>query len=103
RERPEALAASFEGQTLSYSELDAQSNRLAHHLIACGVSPGDAVAVCVLPSLDIVVAFLAIWKAGAVFVPLDPTHPEALIAVILDEIRPRVVLTQSKLRSLTRP
>ena len=39
--------------------------------------PGDAVAVCVLPSLDIVVAFLAIWKAGAVYVPLDPTHPES--------------------------
>ncbi len=103
RERPEAPAASFEGKTLTYGELDAQSSRLAHHLIACGVRPGDAVAVCVLPSLDIVVAFLAIWKAGAVYVPLDPTHPEALIAAILDEVRPGAVLTQSKLRALTNP
>jgi amino acid adenylation domain-containing protein len=103
RERPEALAASFDGQTVTYGELDAQSNRLAQHLIACGVTPGSAIAVCVLPSLDIVVAFLAIWKSGAVYVPLDPTHPEALIAVILDEVQPKVVLTQSKLRQLTRP
>jgi amino acid adenylation domain-containing protein len=102
-ERPEALAASFEKQTLTYGELDAQSSRLAHHLIACGVAPRAAVAVCVLPSLDIVVAFLAIWKAGAVYVPLDPTHPEALIAAILDEVRPGAVLTQSKLRTLTNP
>ncbi len=103
RERPEAVAASFEGKSLTYGELDAQSSRLAHHLIACGVLPGSAVAVCVLPSLDIVVAFLAIWKAGAVYVPLDPTHPEALIAAILDEVQPAVVLTQSKLRPLTNP
>jgi amino acid adenylation domain-containing protein len=59
--------------------------------------------VCVLPALDIVVAFLAIWKAGAVYVPLDPTHPEALIATILDEVKPGAVLTQSNLRSLTNP
>jgi amino acid adenylation domain-containing protein len=103
REQPAALAASFEGQTLTYDELDVLSNRLAHHLIAGGITPGDAVAVCVLPSLDIVVAFLSIWKAGAVYVPLDPTHPEALIAVILDEVRPKVVLTQSQLRPLTKP
>ena len=103
RERPEAVAVSFEGKSLTYGELDAQTSRLAHHLIACGVLPGSAVAVCVQPALDIVVAFLAIWKAGAVYVPLDPTHPEALIATILDEVQPAVVLTQSKLRPLTNP
>jgi amino acid adenylation domain-containing protein len=103
RERPRAPAVSFEGQSLTYGALDARSSQLAHHLRACGVTPGGAVAVCVVPSLDIAVAFLAIWKAGAVYVPLDPTHPEALIATILDEVRPGVVLTQSKLRSLTNP
>ena len=103
REQPEAPAASFEKQTLTYGELDARSSRLAHYLIARGVTPGSAVAVCVLPSLDIVVAFLAIWKAGAVYVPLDPTHPEALLATILHEVQPRIVLTQSKLRALTNP
>ncbi len=103
REQPESPAASFEGQTLTYGELDAESNRLAHHLIASGVTPGRAVAVCVQPALDIVVAMLAIWKAGAVYVPLDPAHPEALIATILDEVQPGIVLTQSKLRTLTNP
>jgi amino acid adenylation domain-containing protein len=102
-QHPEDLAASFEAQSLTYGELDAHSSQLAHHLIAIGVRPGDAVAVCVLPSLDIVAAFLAIWKAGAVYVPLDPTHPEALIAGILDEVRPAAILTQSALRWLTNP
>jgi amino acid adenylation domain-containing protein len=103
RQQPDALAVRFEEQSLTYGELDARSNRLAHHLRASGVMPGGAVAVCVLPSLDIVVAFLAIWKAGAVYVPLDPTHPEALIATILDEVQPGLVLTQSKLSALTNP
>jgi amino acid adenylation domain-containing protein len=102
-QQPTALAATFEGRTLTYGELDALSNRLARHLIGCGVSPNDAVAVCIAPSLDIVVAIMAIWKAGAVYVPLDATHPEALIAGILDEVQPKLVLTQSPLRALTRP
>jgi amino acid adenylation domain-containing protein len=103
RHQPNSPAASFEGYSLTYGELDSLSNQLAHYLIGNGVKPSGAVAVCVLPSTDIVVAFLAIWKAGAVYVPLDPTHPEALIATILDEVKPRVVLTQSKLRPLTAP
>ncbi|HEX4125257.1 MAG TPA: AMP-binding protein, partial [Tepidisphaeraceae bacterium] len=101
--QPDAPAVSFENRSLTYGELDAKSNRLAHHLVAAGVAPGSAVAVCVQPSLDIVVAFLAIWKAGAVYVPLDPTHPPALIAAILEEVRPKIVLTQSALIALTDP
>jgi len=101
RERPRSLAVSFDNHSLTYEQLDAQSNRLAHHLLALGVKPASAVCVCVHPSLDIVVAFLAIWKAGAVYVPLDPAYPKALIARILDDLQPAMVLTTSALGALT--
>jgi amino acid adenylation domain-containing protein len=101
KRRPAALAALFEGHRLTYGELDERSNRLAHHLLACGVEPGDAVAVCVRPSLDIVVAMLAIWKARGIYLPLDPTHPEALIGRMLNEAQPRLVLSCSALAGLT--
>lgn len=101
--RPDAPAARFEAETLTYAELEARSNQLAHYLITRGVTPGSAVAVCVRPSLEVVVSFLAIWKAGGVYVPLDPTHPPAFIGIMLEEVAPAVVLTQSPLRSLTRP
>lgn len=102
-EHPALPAARFEGETLTYGELETRSNQLAHHLLACGVTPGRAVAVCVPPSLDVVVAFLAIWKAGGVYVPLDPTHPEAFNAIILEEVDPAVVLTQSSFHAVLQP
>jgi len=96
REQPQALAATFKDQTLTYAELDERSNRLAHYLMSMGCGgAGSRVAVCVTPSLDILVAIFAIFKCGAVYVPLDPTHPEALIAHVLDEVKPRIVLTQT--------
>jgi amino acid adenylation domain-containing protein len=101
--QPEAIAVRFRDERLTYGELDARSNLLAHHLIACGVGPEVPVAVCVRPSLDILVALLAIWKARGTYLPLDPTHPEALIGRMLDEARPRLVLTHSTVSALTRP
>lgn len=103
RATPEASAATLDGGSLSYGELDRRSDSLARHLVACGVGPGVAVAVCVLPSFDVLVGMLAIFKAGGVYLPLDPTHPEALLGAILDEACPRVVLTQSRLSALTQP
>jgi amino acid adenylation domain-containing protein len=101
KKQPKALAASFQGHGVTYAELDQRSSQLAHHLVACGVGPEIPVAVCVRPSLDILVAMLAIWKARGVYLPLDPTHPEALIGRMLDEARPRLVLTSSALSALT--
>jgi len=103
RAQPEATAATFQGQALSYAELDARANRLAHHLIAQGVGPGVPVAVCVVPSLDILVSMLAVFKAGGTYLPLDPTHPPALIATIIEEAQPRIVLTHAPLSPLTKP
>jgi amino acid adenylation domain-containing protein len=101
REQPEAIAARFEGETLSYAELDRRANRLARHLIAEGVGAGSRIAVCVPPGFEILVALLAILKAGAVYVPLDPTHPKAMIASILDEAAPQFVLTVTAFRDFT--
>lgn len=95
-----ALAASFQDKRMTYGELDSRSNQLARYLIAAGVAAERPVAVCVSPSLDVLVAMLAIWKAGGVYVPLDPTHPSALLRTILDEAQPVLILTQRGHKSL---
>ncbi len=102
-EQPSTIAAEFQERTLTFAELEARSNRLAHHLIASRIGPEIVVGVCLRPSLDVLVAILAIFKAGGVYLPLDPTHPEALIGRMLDDAQPRVVLTHSSLSALTRP
>jgi amino acid adenylation domain-containing protein len=99
--QPEAPAVHFQGLSLSYGQLEQGSNRLAQFLVSAGVTPGSRVAVCVQPGPEILLSLLAIWKAGAVYVPLDPGHPAAFVAAILSEAAPRLVLTQSKFRDLT--
>jgi amino acid adenylation domain-containing protein len=103
RAQPDAVACLFRDRTLSYAALEERSNRLAQHLRAAGVGPGVPVAVCLRPSTDVPVALLAIFKASGVYLPLDPTHPEALLAMMLDEAKPRVVLTETALAHLTAP
>jgi len=98
---PEARAVRFRDSDLTYEELDERSNRLSHHLAACGVAPGTPVAVCLEPSFEIVIAILAIWKARGLYLPLDPTHPEAVVRRMLDEAIPLLVLTSSRLAALT--
>ena len=101
--QPAAVAAMFQGRTLTYGQLEARSNRLAQHLVAAGVGPEVPVAVCIRPSLDVLVAILAIFKARGIYLPLDPAHPEAMLTRMLDEAQPRLVVTHSTLASLTRP
>ncbi len=101
RAQPNATVASYREQSLSYHELDELSNQLAHHLLASGVGPETAVAVCLRPSLEVLVTMLAIWKARGVYLPLDPSHPEALIGRMLDEAKPKLVLTTTALAELT--
>ena len=100
RTQPDAPALSCRGHHLTYRQLDERSNQLARHLAAGGIGPEVPVAVCLRPSPDIVVAMLAIWKVRGVYLPLDPTHPEALIGRMLDEAKPRLVLTTSALADL---
>ncbi|WP_426268877.1 amino acid adenylation domain-containing protein [Dyella kyungheensis] len=95
---PAAIAVACEGQQLTYAELDAQANRLAHHLRARGVGPDVRVGLHVERSLEMVVGILAILKAGGAYVPLDPEYPVDRLRAMLDDSAPAVVLTQAALR-----
>ncbi|MDT7718309.1 MAG: hypothetical protein QOH09_4301, partial [Pseudonocardiales bacterium] len=91
---PDAPALLFDGTSLSYADLDARANRLAHLLIAGGAGPEKVVALALPRSADIIVAQLAVLKAGAAFLPLDPAYPAERIAFMLDDARPVSVLTR---------
>ncbi|QHD06684.1 non-ribosomal peptide synthase/polyketide synthase [Pseudomonas sp. R76] len=97
RATPEASALQFNGDALSYRELNCRANRLAHRLIAAGVGPDVLVAVHVERSLDMVVGLLATLKAGGAYVPLDPQFPADRLAFMLEDSRARVLLTQPHL------
>ncbi|MFG2718615.1 amino acid adenylation domain-containing protein [Streptomyces sp. NPDC048416] len=94
---PDAEALVFAHETLTYRELNARANRLAHRLIALGVGPEDRVAVALSRSVDLVVSLLATLKSGAAYVPVDPGHPHDRIAYLLDDARPVAVLTTAAL------
>ncbi len=97
RLHPSAAAVVFEEQQLSYEELNVQANRLAHRLIALGVRPDDRVAICMERSLEMVVGLLGILKAGAGYVPLDPSYPPQRLAYMLADCEPAALLTQGEL------
>ncbi|WP_323858356.1 non-ribosomal peptide synthetase [Xenorhabdus doucetiae] len=93
---PDAIALVYENQSLSYAELNAQANRVAHQLIQLGVEPDQRVAMCVSRSLAMVIGVLAILKAGGVYVPLDPAYPDERLAYMLEDAAPVAVLTQTE-------
>ncbi|MBQ4783339.1 AMP-binding protein, partial [Pectobacterium versatile] len=74
-----------------YDELNRRANRLAHHLLSLNVKPDDRVALCLERSPDMVVGLLGILKAGAVYVPLDPSYPAERLAYMLDDAAPIVL------------
>ena len=94
---PQATAAVFEGESLSYGELDARANRLAHHLRALGVGPEVVVGLCVERSLEMLIGLLGILKAGGAYLPLDPGYPRERLAFMLSDARAPVLLTQAHL------
>jgi non-ribosomal peptide synthetase component F len=96
---PDATAVVFEGQSLSYAELNARANQLAHFLRRNGAVPDTLVGVCTERSLDLLVAIVGILKAGAGYLPLDPANPAERIAFIVGEAKPLLVLTQRQLFS----
>ncbi len=97
RQTPTKTAVSFQNQFLTYAELDAKSNQLAHYLQERGVEPETLVGLLVDRSLDMLVGLLGILKAGGAYIPLDPAFPRARLALILDDAQPHLVVTQSDL------
>ncbi|MEX3901646.1 amino acid adenylation domain-containing protein, partial [Paraburkholderia sp. BR10954] len=94
RRAPEAVALVHENERLSYGELNARANRLAHHLIGLGVRPGDCIATVLDRSVSLVAAQLAILKAGAVYVPIDRALPPARQGWLIANCAARLVLAE---------
>jgi amino acid adenylation domain-containing protein len=96
---PDSVAVTFEGEHLSYRQLNQAANQLAHHLKTQGVGPDVTVGICVERSPDMVVGLLAILKAGGAYVPLDPEYPRERLDFIVKDSNPSVLLTQNRLRN----
>lgn len=94
---PDAIATAFETEHLSYRELDARANQLAHYLQKLGVGPEVPVGICLERSFEMLVSILGVLKAGGAYVPLDPASPQERLAFMLADSRAGVVLTQEKL------
>ncbi len=92
---PEAIAVVAGDEQLSYGELNARANRLARHLVKLGVGPDIPVAVCVERSVAMVVALLAVFKAGGAYLSIDPAYSSARLAHILDDAAPPVMLVDT--------
>ncbi|MEV0122286.1 amino acid adenylation domain-containing protein [Streptomyces sp. NPDC050703] len=90
---PAATAVICGDTTMTYVELNARANRLAHRLIALGIGPEQYVALSLPRSTELVVAVLAVVKSGAAYLPLDPDHPAARTESVLDDARPALLLT----------
>ena len=94
---PEAVALVFGEETLTYGQLDAGANQLAHHLQAHGVGPDTVVGLCLERSLEMVVGLLGILKAGGAYLPLDPDYPAERLGYMLADAGAKMVVTTSDL------
>ncbi|TYS22448.1 nonribosomal peptide synthetase DhbF [Bacillus subtilis] len=93
---PDAIAVVYEDQSLSYAELNEKANRLARMLISEGVGPEQFVALALPRSLEMAVGLLAVLKAGAAYLPLDPDYPADRIAFMLEDAEPAFIMTNTK-------
>jgi natural product biosynthesis luciferase-like monooxygenase protein len=94
---PNATAVTFQNTSLTYVALETRANQIANTLIGNGVQPGDLVAVCVKRSTEMVAALLGVMKAGAAYVPMDPTYPRDRLAIMLEDSGAKVVLMSAAL------
>ncbi len=100
KKTPDSVAVVFENEKLTYAELNARANRLAHYMAGKGAKEDTIVAICLERSMDLVVSFLAISKTGATYLPLDPIFPKARLGLILDDAQPVLFITQHSLIDL---
>lgn len=97
REQPQAVALVYRERSLSYAELNAQANRLAHWLLAHGAGPEKRIALCIRRCPELVVGILAIVKAGAVYVPIDPAYPKDRQTYLMQDAGCEWLLTEAAL------
>jgi amino acid adenylation domain-containing protein len=97
RATPEAIAVVCGKEELTYRELWRRSGRLARRLRTLGVKPGNLVGLCLNRTVDLVVAPLAVWQAGAAYVPLDPDFPAGRLKLMLEDAEVTVLVTESEL------
>ena len=90
---PDAVALVFDDTQLTYTQLNARANQLAHYLIKQGVGPEVLVGICVERGFRMVVGLLAVLKAGGAYVPLDPTYPQERLQFMLEDTCPKVLIT----------
>jgi amino acid adenylation domain-containing protein len=98
---PDHIAVEFEQQQLTYRELDACANQLAHYLRKRGVGPEDVLGIYMNRSVDLIVSMLGVLKTGAAYLPLDPAYPRERQSLILRDARARLLLTQQELSDET--
>lgn len=98
RRTPDAVALIFGEESLTYAQLDARANVLAHHLQRLGVGPDALVAICLDRSFEMLIGILGILKAGGAYVPIDPSYPQDRIAFMLSDAGAGVVITQDSMR-----
>jgi amino acid adenylation domain-containing protein len=96
-ETPDAPAVIFGNESLKYRELNARANRLAHLLISNGIGPEDFVGLAVPRSAESFIALIAVMKAGAAYLPLDPAYPAERLQLMLSDAHPACVITTSEL------
>jgi len=97
---PDRVALAFGSSCLTYSQLNRQSNALAHRLLSLGIGPEHMVGICAERSFEMIVGMLAILKAGAAFVPFDPTYPPERLNLMVRDAHVRVMLAQRALTPL---
>ncbi|HEX6370476.1 MAG TPA: amino acid adenylation domain-containing protein [Longimicrobium sp.] len=97
---PGALAVEFGGERITFRELESRADRLARRLVRLGVGPESRVALCLERGVEMVVAVLAVWKAGGAFGPLDPGSPPERLSWLLHDLGPSVLVTQARLRAV---
>ncbi len=102
-EEPDAIAATFRGENLTYAELDTRANRVANHLRSLGVGPETVVGISVERSLELPIGLVAIAKAGGAYLPMDPAYPVQRLTYMIEDSHVGVLLTQRHLADALPP
>ncbi|ABC28863.1 Non-ribosomal peptide synthetase modules and related protein [Hahella chejuensis KCTC 2396] len=92
---PDAIALSYENEQMTYAQLERKAHLMALNLVVLNVKPGDRVGICLERSFDLIASMLAILKAGAIYIPMDPAYPEERLSYTCDNAEIRLVITDA--------